>query len=369
MIQKTAPRRRRPAAAVLIGAAAVGAADACRWRCRSRPRAHDVGLLALLGVAQLAIPCLIAVAAARCLSAPEAALLSLLEIVFGVDLDLARRRRGAEPACARRRRAGDRRAGGQRGARAASAPRLTRERRCREPPTARLGRAPLPAALRRYHDRSPPPPSAMPHAATTRSSRAAPIATTVRAPGRLAACCSRAGRRSSIFSLLAALPWLRRLPRGDGHPVMVFPGLGANDLTTVPLRRFLRQPRLRHPGLGPGLQLRAAPRRARAVAPTTSARSPTARPAGQPDRLEPGRPLRARDGQGACPSARAASITLGTPFTGHPKATNAWRIYELLSGQPGRRRRADGARCASRRRCRRPRSTRAATASSRGAAA
>jgi pimeloyl-ACP methyl ester carboxylesterase len=24
-------------------------------------------------------------------------------------------------------------------------------------------------------------------------------------------------------------------------------------------------------------------------------------------------------------------ITLGTPFTGHPKATNAWRIYELLS--------------------------------------
>jgi drug/metabolite transporter (DMT)-like permease len=45
---------------------------------------HDLGLLALLGVAQLAIPCLIAVAAARVLAAPEAALLSLLEIVFGV---------------------------------------------------------------------------------------------------------------------------------------------------------------------------------------------------------------------------------------------------------------------------------------------
>jgi drug/metabolite transporter (DMT)-like permease len=44
----------------------------------------DLALLALLGVAQLAIPCLIAVAAARSLSAPEAALLSLLEIVFGV---------------------------------------------------------------------------------------------------------------------------------------------------------------------------------------------------------------------------------------------------------------------------------------------
>lgn len=47
--------------------------------------AHDLGWLALLGVAQLAIPCLIAVAAARRLAAPEAALLSLLEIVFGVS--------------------------------------------------------------------------------------------------------------------------------------------------------------------------------------------------------------------------------------------------------------------------------------------
>jgi len=45
---------------------------------------HDLALLGVLGVAQLAIPCLVAVAAARYLSAPEAALLSLLEIIFGV---------------------------------------------------------------------------------------------------------------------------------------------------------------------------------------------------------------------------------------------------------------------------------------------
>lgn len=45
---------------------------------------HDVAWLALLGVAQLAIPCLMSVAAARSLSAPEASLLALLEIVFGV---------------------------------------------------------------------------------------------------------------------------------------------------------------------------------------------------------------------------------------------------------------------------------------------
>jgi drug/metabolite transporter (DMT)-like permease len=46
--------------------------------------AHDVSLLALLGTVQLAIPCLMAVAAARVLSAPEIALLGLLEVVFGV---------------------------------------------------------------------------------------------------------------------------------------------------------------------------------------------------------------------------------------------------------------------------------------------
>jgi drug/metabolite transporter (DMT)-like permease len=45
---------------------------------------QDLGLLALLGVVQLAIPCLMAVAAARVLSAPEVSLLGLLEVVFGV---------------------------------------------------------------------------------------------------------------------------------------------------------------------------------------------------------------------------------------------------------------------------------------------
>ena len=46
--------------------------------------AHDLGLLALLGVVQLSIPCLMSVTAARHLSAPEASLLALLEVVFGV---------------------------------------------------------------------------------------------------------------------------------------------------------------------------------------------------------------------------------------------------------------------------------------------
>ncbi|MFC5300975.1 DMT family transporter [Azospira restricta] len=46
--------------------------------------AHDLGLLALLGSVQLAIPCLLVVRLARELPAPEIALLALLEVVFGV---------------------------------------------------------------------------------------------------------------------------------------------------------------------------------------------------------------------------------------------------------------------------------------------
>lgn len=46
--------------------------------------AHDLGLLGLLGVVQLAIPCLLAVRVARVLSAPEVSLLALLEVLFGV---------------------------------------------------------------------------------------------------------------------------------------------------------------------------------------------------------------------------------------------------------------------------------------------
>lgn len=45
---------------------------------------HDLGLLALLGVVQLAIPCLLAMVVSRVLKAPEISLLALLEVVFGV---------------------------------------------------------------------------------------------------------------------------------------------------------------------------------------------------------------------------------------------------------------------------------------------
>jgi drug/metabolite transporter (DMT)-like permease len=48
--------------------------------------AHDIGLLALLGLVQLAIPCALSVVCARVLKAPEIALLALLEVIFGIVL-------------------------------------------------------------------------------------------------------------------------------------------------------------------------------------------------------------------------------------------------------------------------------------------
>jgi drug/metabolite transporter (DMT)-like permease len=47
---------------------------------------HDIGLLALLGLVQLAIPCTLLVICARVLKAPEISLLAQLEIIFGILL-------------------------------------------------------------------------------------------------------------------------------------------------------------------------------------------------------------------------------------------------------------------------------------------
>ncbi|WP_284619947.1 DMT family transporter [Aquabacterium humicola] len=47
---------------------------------------HDLSLLGLLGVVQLAIPCLLSVRLARVLPAAEISLLALLEVIFGVLL-------------------------------------------------------------------------------------------------------------------------------------------------------------------------------------------------------------------------------------------------------------------------------------------
>lgn len=69
--------------AVLIGALISAAATLpLAWPLRAS--AHDLGLLALLGAFQLALPCLLVVRLTQILPAPEIALLGLLEVVLGV---------------------------------------------------------------------------------------------------------------------------------------------------------------------------------------------------------------------------------------------------------------------------------------------
>jgi drug/metabolite transporter (DMT)-like permease len=69
--------------AVLIGAA-LSALVTLPFSLPFAATGHDLGLLALLGVVQLAIPCLLSVRIARVLPAPEMSLLGLLEVIFGV---------------------------------------------------------------------------------------------------------------------------------------------------------------------------------------------------------------------------------------------------------------------------------------------
>lgn len=68
--------------AVLLGAI-LSAAITLPVALPLRASAHDLALLALLGCLQLGLPCMLMVRASRHLSAPEIALLALLEVVLG----------------------------------------------------------------------------------------------------------------------------------------------------------------------------------------------------------------------------------------------------------------------------------------------
>jgi pimeloyl-ACP methyl ester carboxylesterase len=48
----------------------------------------------------------------------------------------------------------------------------------------------------------------------------------------------RAG--GELATSVGLMPFLRLLPAGDGHPVLVLPGFMAGDTSTIPLRTFLR---------------------------------------------------------------------------------------------------------------------------------
>jgi len=70
------------------------------------------------------------------------------------------------------------------------------------------------------------------------------------------------------------------------------------------------------------------------------------------------------------PARVRSVITLGSPFAAGPKATNAWRVYEMASGRvPTKRTRSSAGRLRARLRCRPPQSSAAPTASAPGRAA
>jgi len=141
----------------------------------------------------------------------------------------------------------------------------------------------------------------------------------------------RALQELGAFMLLR--PWLAAAPRGDGHPVLVLPGLLASDFSTHPLRSFLKAQGYAVHGWKQGRNLGL-------------------RPGVEPDMLErveelydrhDGRKLSlvgwslggiyARQLAKLLPDKVRSVISLGSPFAGSPKATNAWKVYEFASGQ------------------------------------
>ncbi len=73
------------APAVLVGAV-ISALATLPVALPFQASAHDLMLLALLGVVQLAVPCVLVVRCGQVLKAPEIALLGLLEVIFGIVL-------------------------------------------------------------------------------------------------------------------------------------------------------------------------------------------------------------------------------------------------------------------------------------------
>ena len=134
-----------------------------------------------------------------------------------------------------------------------------------------------------------------------------------------------------LGATLASFPLLRGAPRGDGHAVVVFPGLAASDLSTLPLRAFLAERGYQPNGwqlrfnLGPhGGVLERSLDRVREI------RRASGRKVSLVGWSLGG--IYAREIAKLAPDDVRCVITLATPFTGNPRANNAWRIYELASG-------------------------------------
>jgi pimeloyl-ACP methyl ester carboxylesterase len=137
-----------------------------------------------------------------------------------------------------------------------------------------------------------------------------------------------------LGSLGLAAPILATAPRGDGHPVMVLPGFVTTDISTAPLRRYLRD--LGYDAhawqLGRNLGPKAIGREGeKLIARLREIHDTTGQKVSLIGWSLGG--VMARQLSRRAPEAVRQVISLGSPFTGHPHATNVWRTYQVLTGQ------------------------------------
>jgi pimeloyl-ACP methyl ester carboxylesterase len=133
-------------------------------------------------------------------------------------------------------------------------------------------------------------------------------------------------------AFIGALPLLSLTSRGDGHPVLVLPGLVASDTSTRPLRSFLKSKGYAVSGWRQGRNLGLRDGVQQAMVDLVHELSDTHRRKVSLVGWSLGG-LYARQLAKMMPDRVRSVITLGSPFAGDPKATNAWRVYEMASGR------------------------------------
>ncbi len=136
-----------------------------------------------------------------------------------------------------------------------------------------------------------------------------------------------------LFGFAAALPTLAALaPRGNGQPVLVLPGLTANDASTVALRRFLKGKGFAAHGWKMGLNFGPRPGvEAGLIDLVNSLHEQYDQKVSIVGWSLGG--IYARQLGKLLPEKVRQVISLGSPFAGLPRATNAWRVYETVSGE------------------------------------
>ena len=137
---------------------------------------------------------------------------------------------------------------------------------------------------------------------------------------------------SELGAFIGALPLLSLAPRGDGHPVLVLPGLVASDTSTRPLRSFLKNRGYAVSGWRQGRNLGLRDGVQHAMVDLVRELSDTHQRKISLIGWSLGG-LYARQLAKMLPDRVRSVITLGSPFAAGPKATNAWRVYEMASGR------------------------------------